>query len=129
MFKRSIKCTGESATHERYGRPDDYDDDGGDADDDYWDDDDDNDDDDDEVNSVFYTLPPLPPLEWNSPNLAEAWRRWQNGHDTFYKLRIVDQIPEDKRMFLLLQALGSEAVSIYYDMDFDMEGGRQNNVP
>ena len=80
------------------------------------------------VNSVSYTLPPPPPpLECSSPNLAEAWRRWKNGYDTFYRLRNNHQIPEDKRMFLLLQALGSEAVSIYCDMDFDKEEDKMSH--
>ena len=79
------------------------------------------------VNSVSYILPPPPPLEYSSLNLAEAWRRWKNGYDTFYRLRNGDQIPEDKRIFLLLQALGSEAVSIYYDMDFDKEEDKMSH--
>ena len=79
------------------------------------------------INSVSYILPPPSPLEYSSPNLAKAWRRWKNGYDTFYRLRNGDQIPEDKRMFLLLQALGSEAVSIYYDMDFDKEEDKMSH--
>ena len=74
-------------------------------------------------NSESYTLPPPPPLEWNSHNLAEAWRRWKNGYDTFYRLRNGDQIPEDKRIFVLLRDLGSAAT--YHDMEFQ-QGGRQS---
>ena len=59
-----------------------------------------------------------------------SWKHGDVGRTDmipFYRLCNGDQIPEDKRMFLLLQALGSEAVSIYYDMDFDKEEDKMSH--
>ena len=72
------------------------------------------------VASTFSIRQP-PPLDINSSNLAEEWRRWRCGYTTYFQLCDGNQLPEHRQVALLLSALGEAANSMYYDMDWERE--------